>query len=267
MTAQRMKPRQNRRNNTRQSRGQRRDESFIYVMLIQSALCVVMLVAAFCLSNLTGMTGIKEAFSVLLHEENEAIEVSANLDKLTDAVKTDEARDMFNSVIEFILGKDPYDAQGGQFPVNAGDKSVPNSVMLEQVALSASAILPVQGKLSSDFGFRIHPVTGESDFHTGIDIAATEGSPIYAAYPGVVDEVGESKIYENYITLNHGGFKTRYCHCSKIEAKVGMSLRQGEKIALVGSTGVSTGPHLHFELLVNEKAADPKAAFQNGRPI
>ena len=74
--------------------------------------------------------------------------------------------------------------------------------------------LPV-GKITSGFGYRLHPVTGERDFHTGIDIAAAEGTPVVAALPGTVTEVGYDGIYGNYVRMSHGtNIETRYCHCS-----------------------------------------------------
>lgn len=89
-----------------------------------------------------------------------------------------------------------------------------------------------------------------------------KGTPIGAAYPGEVVEVGESEVYGNYVTLFHGGFATRYCHCAAITVREGMKLRQGETVALVGSTGMSTGPHLHFELVIQGKNADPLCGAQ-----
>lgn len=74
--------------------------------------------------------------------------------------------------------------------------------------------------------------------------------------------MGKSEVYGNYVTLFHGGFATRYCHCAAITVREGMKLRQGETVALVGSTGISTGPHLHFELIIQGKNADPLCGAQ-----
>ena len=94
--------------------------------------------------------------------------------------------------------------------------------------------------------------------HSGVDIAADSGTEIRAAYSGIVSEVGSNSVGGNYISLVHkDGSETLYCHCSKIIAEKGAVIRAGETIALVGSTGRSTGPHLHFELTVDGNTVDP----------
>lgn len=119
--------------------------------------------------------------------------------------------------------------------------------------------VPVQGRISSEFGYRVHPVTGEFGIHNGTDIAADEGTPIQAAFNGTVEEVGYTSARGNYIILAHGGeTKTVYLHCSEIIAPEGANVRAGEIIAKVGSTGRSTGPHLHFSIKVNGKYCNPE---------
>lgn len=119
--------------------------------------------------------------------------------------------------------------------------------------------VPVQGRISSKFGYRVHPITGEFGIHNGTDIAAEEGTPIQAAFNGTVEEVGYTSARGNYIILAHGGeTKTIYLHCSEITASKGANVRAGEIIAKVGSTGRSTGPHLHFSIKVNGKYCNPE---------
>jgi len=154
--------------------------------------------------------------------------------------------------------------QGGWLPWSKAQtpRTLPDGVTAERPLLSARAAAPANGILSCGFGWRKHPITGQDDFHTGIDIAAEAGSPVCAAYPGRVAETGSSAIYGNTIRIDHGGgLVTAYCHCQSILVKAGEQLRAGERIATVGSTGISTGPHLHFELLVGGLAADPLCAF------
>ncbi|MDR2655756.1 MAG: M23 family metallopeptidase [Oscillospiraceae bacterium] len=105
--------------------------------------------------------------------------------------------------------------------------------------------------ISSPYGYRMHPVTGDLDFHTGMDFAAPEGAKIFAVSPGTALEVGKSEIYGNYIILSHKSFETFYGHCSEILAAPGAKLREGDVIAKAGSTGLTTGPHVHFEIRVN----------------
>lgn len=126
------------------------------------------------------------------------------------------------------------------------------------VSVSQQAVTPVQGKVTSGFGYRIHPITGNRSFHTGVDLAAPEGTPIAAAYGGVVQETGYTSGRGNYILLTHGeNLQTLYCHLSEIQVQTGDAVRAGGTIGLVGTTGMSTGPHLHFELRVDGVRCDP----------
>lgn len=118
------------------------------------------------------------------------------------------------------------------------------------IKTTSPAIEPIEkGRYTSYFGYRINPITKEFSFHTGLDIAAPEGTKIRAAYSGKVTKVSEDSRAGKYVFVTHdNGFVTFYCHCSEILAEVGTNIRRGETIAKVGSTGWSTGPHLHFEV-------------------
>ena len=127
------------------------------------------------------------------------------------------------------------------------------------IKITSPAIKPVEGgRYTSYFGYRINPITGKFSFHTGLDIAAAEGTKVRAAFSGRVAKVGEDDRAGKYIILSHDdGFVTFYCHCSEIVAQEGAVIRQGETIAAVGSTGWSTGPHLHFEIRKNNIRYNP----------
>lgn len=124
---------------------------------------------------------------------------------------------------------------------------------------TAKIVAPVSStRYTSKFGYRINPITNVRAFHTGLDIAAPLGTKIRAAYNGTVSRTGEDSHSGKYIFLTHAnGLETFYCHCSEILAEKGAKIRQGETIALVGSTGWSTGPHLHFEIHKNGERVDP----------
>lgn len=127
--------------------------------------------------------------------------------------------------------------------------NLPENVSLEQALLGFDYCTPVVGTLSSNFGYREHPVEGEERFHYGIDIAANTGTAIGCFADGTVTAVGDSSSYGKYLIVSHeGGFSTLYAHCSKIIATSGQAVTEGQTIAEVGETGVATGPHLHFEL-------------------
>ena len=114
-------------------------------------------------------------------------------------------------------------------------------------------------RIASPFGYRIHPVTHKNTFHAGLDLPANYGTPIYAPASGVVVYAAKKGAYGNFILITHSyGFKTAYGHLSKFAVKSGDYVTKGQKIAYVGSTGRSTGPHLHYEIRYLTKWVDPK---------
>lgn len=124
--------------------------------------------------------------------------------------------------------------------------------------------LPVQARWNaSGFGWRVDPFTGAAAIHEGIDFTADIGTPIKAAAAGVVITVERHPEYGNMIEIDHGNeLVTRYAHSSKVFVKVGALVRRGQKIAEVGTTGRSTGPHLHFEVRIRGAAQNPNRFLQ-----
>jgi len=122
---------------------------------------------------------------------------------------------------------------------------------------------PIRGddlRLTSGFGVRFHPLLGVRKMHTGVDWAAPTGTPILAAGSGTVEEAGRKGYNGNYVRIRHAnGYQTAYSHMSRIASglKGGMKVRQGQVIGYVGSTGLSSGPHLHYEVLINTRFVDP----------
>lgn len=123
-----------------------------------------------------------------------------------------------------------------------------------------------ESRVTSEFGNRIDPITGKRKGHTGMDLAVPTGTPIRAALPGTVTvSKYNAGGYGYYVMIDHGnGLATLYGHCSKLLAKVGQTLEAGDIIALSGSTGRSTGPHLHFEVRVNGERTNPRAYLPKG---
>lgn len=118
--------------------------------------------------------------------------------------------------------------------------------------------------VTSSYGYRWHPISGEYAFHSGVDIGASYGSSVYAADSGTVTISGYSSGYGNYIAIYHGnGVTTLYAHCSQLLVSVGDTVSQGEVIAYSGSSGYSTGPHLHFEVRIDGSTVDPLQYFSN----
>ena len=123
-------------------------------------------------------------------------------------------------------------------------------------------IMPLNGRRSSGFGTRRHPISGKTKMHTGLDIAAPSGTRISAAGSGRVITAAYLNGYGNTVVIDHGGgISTLYGHCSRLYVKVGQTVNQGDRIAAVGSTGYSTGPHCHFEVRVNGKPVNPLSKY------
>ncbi|WP_088890658.1 peptidoglycan DD-metalloendopeptidase family protein [Leptolyngbya ohadii] len=133
-----------------------------------------------------------------------------------------------------------------------GDRSRPAIIGTGQMGY------PSIGEITSSFGYRIHPILGYKRFHAGIDFGADTGSPIYAADSGVVLFAGWYGGYGQSVIIDHGNsLTTLYAHASELYVSEGQSIQQGQVIAAIGSTGLSTGPHLHFEVRQNGEPVDP----------
>lgn len=135
-----------------------------------------------------------------------------------------------------------------------------------QKAMGELFIWPLNGgyRISSRFGPRLDPFTGVPSSHTGIDLAITQGTPIKAAMSGKIAVVGYTNVYGNYVIIDHeNGYQTLYAHMQKpAPVKKGQRVAQGTKIGLVGNTGYSTGPHLHFTVYKNGKLIDPETVLK-----
>ena len=144
---------------------------------------------------------------------------------------------------------------------------IKEEVLLEPVAkivergtkIPPSYIKPISGgRQSSGFGRRKQPTKGASTYHKGVDWAVPKGTAVYASCGGTVAKAGWGSGYGYVIYINHpDGRQTRYGHLSKVLVKAGQTVKQGEKIALSGNTGITSGPHLHFEILIGGKQVNP----------
>jgi murein DD-endopeptidase MepM/ murein hydrolase activator NlpD len=123
---------------------------------------------------------------------------------------------------------------------------------------STPSIWPVKGWMTSGFGRRVSPFTGEPAMHRGVDISVPENTPLVASANGVVVRAGWDGGLGNAIKIDHGyGYGTLYGHLAKVQVRVGQRVKRGQVIGLVGSTGLSTGPHLHYEIFVNLVPTNP----------
>ncbi len=137
----------------------------------------------------------------------------------------------------------------------------------EDMMIHLPAILPMpknRGQIISGFGLRFHPILKYRRMHTGIDISAPKGTPIYATGDGVVVNAGRESGYGIVCEIKHGyGYQTLYGHMSKINVKTGQRVKRGEIIGLVGSTGLSKAPHVHYEVILNGTKVNPVYFFYN----
>jgi len=139
------------------------------------------------------------------------------------------------------------------------DYAVPENVSYEYIPYPDENAVPVAGYNSSGFGYRLHPIKGEVRFHYGTDFAAWSGEEIRSFADGTVSFAGYSDSYGNYITIDHGGgWESLYAHCSRLDVETGERVEAGQTIALVGATGLVTGPHLHFELTKDDVYVNPE---------
>ena len=134
----------------------------------------------------------------------------------------------------------------------------------KSILAATPSILPSRGWVTSGFGYRRSPFTGKKEFHKGLDIANRKGTPILAPASGVVAQVGWENGYGKCITIHHGyGLSTKYAHLSKFLVKPGEAIKRGQAIAKMGSTGRSTGSHLHYEVHLNGVPTNPSRFVLN----
>ncbi len=123
---------------------------------------------------------------------------------------------------------------------------------------------PLRAAINSGFGRRRSPWTGGLEFHRGVDLAADVGTPVRATAPGVVAFAGRAPDYGNFVVLDHGeDVKTRFGHLQKIQITPGQRVERGQQIAVSGNTGQTTGPHLHYEILVHGRPIDPRMSLSD----
>lgn len=152
---------------------------------------------------------------------------------------------------------------GQRLTIPGGVTDIPRRMALSRSLSSAISIArgflwPARGRVTSGFGFRQHPIFGTREMHTGIDIGAPNGSPVFAAQAGRVTVAGYEAGYGRLVVIDHGdGVTTWYSHLSVIDVRVGQLVQYGELVGQIGSTGFSTGPHLLFEIRVNGRPLDP----------
>jgi murein DD-endopeptidase MepM/ murein hydrolase activator NlpD len=226
-----------------------------------------------------------DALAVKLGQlQAQSVRLNALGERLTQVGKLDDGEFNFNEDPgqggpELTTGKDEgamapvalnqsIDELAGQFDAQQAQLQALNDLLLDRKIESSlrPTGMPVNGYISSFFGGRPDPFSGHSARHTGIDIAAPTGTPVTAVAEGMVTFAGQRSGYGDVIEIDHGnGYMTRYAHNSKLVASVGQRVHVGDVIAKAGSTGRSTGSHVHFEVWYHDRVVNPLAFVRSHR--
>lgn len=244
------------------------NDYFCRIIVVQFAACVflIILLSLVCKLSPEGFGGIKSKYNEIMAKNFSVSEIWSSVKEVASYVMKPVDID---SVQETNTSRDvPAQSEEAQEQdeeaedetvesskeKNTGEAAAVMSIFSDDTDISA----PVRGRITSRFGYRTDPISGENALHAGLDIAVNEGTSVRAAWDGIVTETGSDGKKGNYIWMVHkNGSETLYCHCSKILVEKNSVIRAGEAIALSGNTGYSTGPHLHFCIKENGKMIDP----------
>ena len=198
------------------------------------------------------LAGSKENRIIKIKDTPTYINTNENLKNINGLNKKNYKSSIKENVIENINVKNIIDNQEVQRIQNIQNENINNKNF-------GKILWPVKsGRITSKFGNRNHPVLKSVKFHRGVDIAVSLGTPVYAGIRGIVTFAGKRGNYGNLVEIKGSdGIKVRYAHLSKIDVVEGQRVSDGEKVAETGNTGMSTGPHLHYEIIVDESPVNP----------
>lgn len=201
----------------------------------------------------TGISFLQNQYNSEQENQGESIDDNSE-EKVNDEEKQDEEKNK----TEEEESEDSNKTEKTEIEEDLSQMEKDAKYVKEKIAL----IKPVEGVVSSEFGDREETSSVVTEEHKGIDIAANTGTKIVAAMDGVVDIATTSSTYGKYIKLTNEDITTIYAHCSKLYVKKGEEVKKGQEIAEVGSTGASTGPHLHFEIKVSDRHINPRLVIE-----
>ncbi|MGN6510599.1 MAG: M23 family metallopeptidase [Chitinophaga sp.] len=225
------------------------------------------------------MAEMKGSLDELQHRDNEIYRVIFEAPPIADSVRAGKAgKEDENSRLAAKSNDDVIAASAKMLAELGNRMKVQEKSYLQiedliknkqKMLASIPAIQPVSNKdldrIASGFGYRIDPIYKTMKFHSGLDFAAPSGTPIYATGDGTIQEASLSDVgYGNHVVVNHGyGYKTLYGHMVRMKVKRGQRVKRGDVLGWVGSTGKSTGPHCHYEIMKNGTKVDPVYFFYN----
>lgn len=192
--------------------------------------------------------------------DNAAVQVLVPRQETVSTAEETQGTQVISVQPEEVIPEEPALQVGDVVQQTQGVQDLPDGYNGQWLWLGElETVVPVNGTITSGFGYRDHPTVGRYAPHAGVDIAADKGTAVLAFAQGVVERVGEDSDFGKHLYLSHpNGVTTFYAHCSKITVKKGETVQAGQTVAQVGSTGKSTGPHLHFEVRLNGVRLDPK---------
>ncbi len=241
----------------RAKKDEKKKDYFTVVMIVQTVLGSLLIIAM--LVSFRGQGGflavMTENYLKYMQSDFTADDISDVINKIQSSVKTDEAD---KNIITATESESELPAIGGK-DIEFSSLETLEGISFENIETGIVMEYPLKEyRITSEFGYRTGPVTNEVGVHTGLDMAADYGTPIYAAADGEVVDSAWDNSYGNYVKILHrNNTVSIYAHCSRLCVDEGESVEQGEKIAEVGSTGASTGNHLHFEVRKNNIRINP----------
>ena len=205
--------------------------------------------------------------------ENEKEELATIVENQTRTTRTLQNTKKMRESFIAKLSDEEKDLQSKIDEINAQYEEVNKQILalaqdgIDTAYIGGELAWPVPGytRITSKYAMRVHPITGQYKLHTGVDIGAPEGANFVAANDGIVTKAGPNTAYGNMVIIDHGGgVSTLYAHGSEILVEVGQTVKRGDAVLKVGSTGYSTGPHAHFEVRINGVTTDPLPYITNG---
>lgn len=244
---------------TEKTDGEKRSYDYL---LIQVMICVILLTLAFGLKWMGGekFQAVRSSYAYYYESNQYLWELRERLYPLYSKLPGyEKIRDTFDSIRAVFASAQGQGGEDIETEMQLGPVPPPEGCTFSPVKLTAKITKPVEYKRqTSDFGYRINPITHKFGFHKGADLAAPQDTSISAAFGGKVIKKAYQSSYGNYCIIKHSdNLQTLYAHCDKVLVEEGTVVSKGETIALVGSTGDATGPHLHFEVHINGVRVDP----------
>lgn len=218
-------------------------------------------------SDITGVfNNVTNFLTAASDEDKDSGSSSGSQSNSEPSNSSDSSKSDNSSSSSTVSGSESSQPQVSSLAMGMGGEENPLPLARESAGLAApdtqplkkDYVIPLNGRISSGYGYRLHPITGLPDFHKGIDIPANAGTPIKAFRSGTVVQAETSYTFGQFISIDHGdGVITRYGHCSELKVAVGDQVTVGSIIGLVGNTGYSTGNHLHFDISKDGVFIDP----------